>query len=80
MAVLGRYNLFPRNVQSSGGFAIRANSCDASQSLCLITVAGFDVCCPSSLDCLGGSNDRCFPTGPFTDPRMCTEQQGVEHN
>jgi hypothetical protein len=65
VTALGHYDRFPRDIVSSGGFAIRTNSCDDSQSFCLTTVAGFDVCCPSSLNCLGGSNDRCCPTGPF---------------
>jgi len=75
MTVLGQYDIFPRDILSSGGFAIRTNSCDASQSFCQTTVASFDVCCPSSLNCLGGSNDRCCPTGSFTSPRMGTKQE-----
>ena len=55
MTVSCQYDLFPRDILSSGGFAIRTNSCDASQSFCQTTVAGFDVCCPNSLNCLGVS-------------------------
>ena len=64
MTALGEQELFPRDIVSTGGFAIRTTACDANQSYCLTTVADFEVCCPGSLTCIGGSNDRCCPTGP----------------
>ena len=69
MTAFSRQEPFLRDIVFTGGFALRNTTCDINHSDCLTTIADFEVCCPSSLTCIGGSNDRCCPTGPSVHPK-----------